>query len=786
MKTTRIVIATMCLLATIATWAEPISETRARSIAANFMVSHAMSSTSLRMVQKAPRLGASATSNQAAYYVFNADREGYVVVAGDDRAPAVLGYSEKGHFDIQAIPEAMQELLESYSAQMDALDQGARVAAHLSGARAITPLVKAQWSQNSPYNILLPFINGKHAYVGCVATAMAQVMYYWKWPARPTMALPAYQSKDLSIYMPSLPVVNFDWVNMRDTYLTTDTTTVQAYAAALLSKYCAQSVNMNFTASSSSASTSSMPAALVTYFGYSPAAYCTYRERYTTEGWEQLLYDELAANRPVVYRGGKATSGHAFICDGYDGNGLFHINWGWNGTSNGYFLLSILNPDAQGTGSASGSYGYIYSQAMIINLEPSTSTSSQLVVADKNITIESYTTTRSNINSDFSVTQTTQLLNESNEAINFDYAWGLYNKDNQLISIMNKGQKNDLPSWYYTSLKRTNYFGRGLTSGTYRIIPLYSEPNAENWKRCVGYDINYIEVVINGNQCSITAYGSSQATSYAVNDVAISGHYHPGRPLNISLNVTNTGNTRNDLIYMFANGKFFSTGFVDLEKGESGDVHFMFSSETTGSVVLRYCLDEEGQNPIFSHTINIQSMPAASLSGSINALNVTDVTNRVISSDKFSIELTVTNNSSSTYNEDISIKLYKHIYGNYGTLVQTITKPLTLSRRQSTTMDVEFDNVMDGWKYFIITYYYSSGEEKSLTNSYTYTIDYPDDYRGDVNGDGEVNIADVNAIIGIILGKSANSDVKRRADVNTDGEINISDVNATIAIILKE
>ena len=159
----------------------------------------------------------------------------------------------------------------------------------------------------------------------------------------------------------------------------------------------------------------------------------------------------------------------------------------------------------------------------------------------------------------------------------------------------------------------------------------------------------------------------------------------------------------------------------------------------------------------------------------------------VITSDKFSIELTVTNNNTTTYDEDITFRIYKQVYGNYGTLVQTITKPLNLARRQKTTMQIDFDNVMDGWKYFVKSYYYSSGEEKSLAGSYTYTIVFPDTPtypRGDVNGDYEVNISDVNAVIGVILGKNNNFDIIQRADVDQNGEVNIADVNAIIAIIL--
>ena len=335
MRTKRSIITMICLLAITTVWAKQVSESQARNIAARFMASHAMPSTNLRMVQKAPRLNAGTPSGQAAYYVFNASRGGYVIVAGDDQAPAILGYSESGTFDTQEVPEAMQALIDSYAEQIDALGHGAQAARHLN-AVPIAPLITAQWSQNPPYNKLLPFVNGKHAHVGCVATAMAQVMHFWKWPNQPTRPIPAYTTKDLSIYMPQLPIVEFEWSKMRNTYETTDTLSDAAIAAARLSLYCAQSVNMNFKNNSSSAYSSDIPAALINYYGYQARAKYVRRMHYTTTRWENMLYEELEAGRPVLYSGSKQDSGHAFICDGYDGNGMFHINWGWNGNSNGY------------------------------------------------------------------------------------------------------------------------------------------------------------------------------------------------------------------------------------------------------------------------------------------------------------------------------------------------------------------------------------------------------------------------------------------------------------------
>ena len=466
-------------------WAEPVNEQQARRIAEGFMMSHTRPSASLRIAHKAPRMGDATSSDKAAYYVFNAAQGGYVIVAGDDRAPSVLGYSDEGTFDPQEVPEAMQELLEGYAVQIEALDHGAKASMLTRIGGVIDPLVPAAWSQRAPYNILLPMVNGKHAAVGCVATAMAQVMYYWHHPARPSMPIPAYTSKALSIYMPQLPVVDFDWTLMQDTYLTSDTLSEAGYAAALLSQYCAQSIEMNFNNNSSSAYASDIPNAMINYFGYKAIMQYVQRQNFTTPQWENMLYRELAKGRPVVYRGSKKDSGHAFVCDGYDGNGMYHINWGWNGQSNGYFLLNVLNPDAQGTGSASGSYGYIIGQAMVIGIEPGTEMTVPFEVCSKYIELQSYTGSRANTSEDFSVTQLTHFINYTNLTISFDYGWALY-QGNNMIQVLATGYKENLMSNYYIKATRALSFGSDITSGTYRIVPIYRERNGENWRPCCG------------------------------------------------------------------------------------------------------------------------------------------------------------------------------------------------------------------------------------------------------------------------------------------------------------
>ena len=783
MNNLRILLILTCLMAINAVKANVVTENQARSIATRFMADKAMPSARLQMVHKAPRLNASRpNASKAAYYVFNSTQPmgGYVIVAGDDRAPAVLGYSDNGTFDADDVPPAMQEWLDSYAEQIAALDNGARPATLQAMNKVVRPLVTAIWSQSEPYNISLPFYKGEHVYTGCVATAMAQIMHYWKWPTWSTKSVPAYTSEALSIYMPSLPPTSFQWDLMQPTYLMSDTTSDRALAVATLMKYCAQSVEMNFKESSSSASSSQVPIALSTYFGYKPSAIYKRRINYTTAEWESLIFNELAASRPVYYSGSKMSSGHAFVCDGYDGHGMFHINWGWNGNSNGYFLLSVLNPDIQGTGSASGSYGYVLSQAAITGIEPGTEMPSDLTVTSKYIEVISSQNTRLNSNYNFSVTLLTHFANYMEQTISFDYGWGLY-KDGNLIQTLNTDYVEGLDSWYYIHPQNTMNVGSGISTGTYRIVPIYSKRYAHNWKPCDGSNVNYVEMVINGNTCTFTSHGASNTPDYSINDITCTGNMHPNRPVDITVNVTNRGNTRNDIMYMVVNGKVTSSGFVDVETGTAADVIFTYTPSTTGFYTFAFSFNKDGSSPLASRSITINAMPQAALTGIARALNVTDKTNRVITSNKFSVDVTVYNVGSTTYDEDISIRLYKNIYGSTGTLVQGKSKRVVIPPGQSTVVRFDLENVIDGWRYFAKTYYYSAGDMISLAGVGTHTIVFPGPPpTGDVNCDGEVSIADINSIINLILTGIYDS----YGDVNGDGEVSLADINATINLLL--
>lgn len=770
-------------------WAESISEGQARSIAEGFMASRQMSSTNMRLAKKQSRLDAPLSTDKAAYYVFNSARHmgGYVIVAGDDRAPAVLGYSDKGTFDAQDVPKAMQALLNGYAEQIEALERGAKAVTLTSPGPAISPLVTANWSQNAPYNIMLPILtNGNQAVAGCVATAMAQLLYYWKHPAQITLAIPEYTSQSLNIYMPALEPVDFNWEAMQDTYLTNDTESDGAIAAARLTLYCAQSVQMDFLYGASGANTTRLPKALSTYFGFKGSARCEYRENYSTHGWADLVYNELAEGRPVIYSGSKASGGHAFICDGYDGEGMFHINWGWNGMSNGYFLLNVLNPDAQGTGSANEAYGYIYDQYIVCGIEPGEG-GEEFALTAGNVVLNDAVTTRNNSTEEFKAIVSGNFFNYTNQTINVSYGWGLY-QENDLISVLSESYGNQLPSGYYfPSYNETLNFGKNITSGTYRIVPIYSELFANNWRPCKGGEINFIEVTIDGNNCTVIGYGMVGVRSYTVNSITYDGSLHHGRPVDLTLNLTNDGFSQNDLLYMFLNGTRYSTGFVGLEHGATGDVPFKFLPTTPGDYTCMFSFNQDGSDPLCYTTLTIMEMPVAELNITAEVLNITDPQNHIITSDKYSVKLTITNNGSETYFDDITLKLYKSLDGTYGSNAQILNQLVNIYPGETIEVRFDMDNVTNGWDYFAAIYYYSSGQQVPCTTTSYYTIvfpDVPEPLIGDVDGNDIINITDVTRLINYLLSHDESSIVISNTDIDGNGIINITDVTKLINMLL--
>ena len=353
---------------------EEVSEKQALQLAQQFVNSH-------NTRKSAPTVAAA--GQVSGLYLFNVSNGGgFVVVSNDDATiTPILGYGERGSIDTKNLPDNMRAWLQGYAdeiawMQTHGSSKPASKASRRAGSHAqtaIAPLLTTRWNQGAPYNNLCP----DGCATGCVATAMAQVMFYTETVTHQnattttTAEIPGYTTRNKNYTLDAIPAgATINWSNMTPTY-GKSSTEEQQQAVAELMKYCGYAVKMNY-GPSSGAYTYDIVPALKNYFDYAETVTYLIRSFYTYANWTDLIYHELSQGRPVLYAGHSSDSGHEFVCDGYkyeDGNDLFHINWGWGGTSDGYFVLSALNPDEQGIGGSSSTDGYHYGQEAVVGIQ---------------------------------------------------------------------------------------------------------------------------------------------------------------------------------------------------------------------------------------------------------------------------------------------------------------------------------------------------------------------------------------------------------------------------------
>ena len=267
-------------------------------------------------------------TGQTALYVFNiGERDGFVIVSGDDRARPILGYADSGTFEADNIPTALREMMAIYAHQIEMAGSTAQGQRRISGTVTdVTPLLSTTWNQTAPYNAYCPLQDDVQALTGCVATAMAH-----KHPKR-VPSLASYVSATYGINVPAWGSTSFDWDNMLPNY-DDSYTDAQKTAVATLMRYCGQAAQMDYGFTRSGTYNGNAYYAFTEKMGYSQTATFKYASSYSTDGWENLIYNELREGRPVYYsalnddENGAQCGGHAFVIDGYRANGnYFHVN----------------------------------------------------------------------------------------------------------------------------------------------------------------------------------------------------------------------------------------------------------------------------------------------------------------------------------------------------------------------------------------------------------------------------------------------------------------------------
>lgn len=578
------IISIVCALCAISgtAWAGPVDSQDAKLKAAAFLQKQAAHTNNARRAaaMRAPQLNEVKAFGEA-LHVFNVGGDnGFVIVSGDDRTEDILGYVEGGKFDPNNMPSNMRFWLQMYADQIRSLSnsdvqRGPRRAPYAN----IEPLVETNWDQRNDYNDMLFFDSAEmleeygadadDVYTGCAATSMAQALYqaaqqYKKkhgvWPSNKTTEIPSYEVSSSGKInngkaMPALDPIVFDWEHMLPNYARkfASPTDEQIKAVATLMAYCGRAMHMEYGTSSSDAAFVYMPFRMAAYFGIQPYVKNMDRTYYTTEKWEDLIYNELQNGRAVPYTGvsGPTTSdpGHAFILDGYK-DGLWHINWGWGMAEaindahyNGYFSLSVMQPDKSGTAQVSGGaldseYKYLQQATIGVSFD----------AVEGNVANTCYVH-RSYPGTGYSETTTkVSYLNYKVKGIDYslDGAWAIANEDGT-FTILKKDYENREFVMFGDMDIKTQYIDElpvdGVADGTYTVLHVSSLPGENNWVADDGTDLmNFTITVASGKITNVVCHPVAITTSsLSVTNVEFIGEMNANEENTVRVTVNNAG-----------------------------------------------------------------------------------------------------------------------------------------------------------------------------------------------------------------------------------------------------
>ena len=418
-----------------------------------------------------------------AVYVFNSTDEGFVLVSAEDNARTVLGYSDEGIFDANNIPENMQFWLQMYADEMRREAKGdeakgkvnrrevkgERLEAEEEAYPTIAPLLgETVWGQGEPFNNKCPEIDGKCAVTGCVATAMSQIMYAHKYPTKGTSSHSyTTETKKLKVSA-NFGNTTYDWANMIPDYNKSYTST-QADAVATLMFHAGVAADMDYTVDGSGAVSSIALAALTEYFGYDKAIHVLPKDFMKEEGLLQAIATDLQAGRPVYFSGVTVNlEGHAFVCDGMKSDGYLHINWGWNGMANGYFAISALAPEVQGTGGSASNLAFTESVGVYTNIKPNAGGKAMPLVTVDKLTRTSAAAISKSSKVSFDLDRFTSTGIATAEGT---ITYFIYNSDKELVEQVEIGDFGPLdPGYYYTSaISLSQKLPNTLANGNYEL-----------------------------------------------------------------------------------------------------------------------------------------------------------------------------------------------------------------------------------------------------------------------------------------------------------------------------
>ena len=778
----------LSLFVAIVAMAGPVDKKQAMQEAAAFLKDHpltvnnkadgqAQTAESVRLTDVSATLP---MGEKVPFYIINiGDQQGFVIVSGDDRTNPILGYSDEGAFDANRMPANMRYWLDCYAQQLNVLAemddmQAARVLRaprrdRVGTHNSIAPLITTKWDQATPYwNELPDFVTDfsvdpetgdtivatEKPYSGCVATSMSQIMYFYKQPQSIDQEIPSYtftvageqMGEYATVTMEAQPPTTFDWEHMRETYTGAEQE-VYTSAVAHLMLYVGCSVKMQYGLSASGAYTDDIPKGFK-QFGY--GSKIAFRNDYDQESWNDLVYDELAAGRPMIYNGTAGSGGgHSFICDGFEYGDYFHINWGWGGMGNGFFQLSILNPSASGIGGSSSSEGYNMKQNIIYNIIPGTATPEgeeedpEEVEPILTVTNISGPTAwdRDRLSDPFKIYKSkivkVSFSDHSETGKKFKEALALYDPEADTYTILPNsetwnyatvttsanGETKKIGDGIASNASNVIKFGAGLT-GIYRIVPMYQVEGSSEWKPMKESDRYYIEVNMTSTTCTPTYHPNIDLT---VTNWSFTGDLKVGSKVQVNATIKNNSEDRffDDIYLDFGSQKiddmsnYTTVVQAEILAGQESVVTFNVSPQSAGTQAVTAKLVEKQYGDFYdlsksgSVTIAESQETEMNLTVDIEAVNAVENddenTHGSIYDSSARFKATITNHSEGEYNKYVLAPLFivkRNEDGTIGSGSMVTYKQQTVSipAGGSVTYYFDFDNLAYGSTYSMNIY----------------------------------------------------------------------------------
>lgn len=790
----RLLLCAMLLLAMMPAMAADVDAVQARATATQFLQDYAPmvkrgAPVSLADVKLLHTEANPSSADKAVYYIFNSN-QGFVIVAGDDRARQILAWGDRP-LDFARMPENMKYWLSTYKRQMVFLQERPDLEVEAprltdrSNSITVPPMLTALWDQAEPYWNHCPMVNGEYCLTGCPATSLSMVFYHWKYPVEPTPPVPAF---NYVVSLPALPSITFDWDNMLDEYVEGNYNEAQADAVAWLMRYIGQEEHMDYSVDGSGAKGSDILRA-IKFFGYDEEADLLMKSMadnfgnemqqfYTDAEWAAILQNEMFEGRPVVYcafdyNDQRGWSGHAFNVDGYTAaTDTYHVNWGWSGVGNGDFALNAFGYR---------DYTFNIEQQMIVGIHPPITTPT-IIVAPRQIDMEAFVDQSSTasfiVNGKFLTDDVTMTLQDAD---------GVFSLDATSVAL------NDLDSGKVVTVTYSP-----LASGSHTATITLSSPEAEDVTLVLNgtatLDV-YTPVMLPADNAHIGQTGflaewTDETLGKYVESYTLEVNTRPGFTLideldwsDIVENSSNYANYSEELLpedWTFTgNGLWCEQAGISINNKSSltSPIYDLSGYEKVTVVVrAKSSMNQSSSKFIVSTGVDQQEFSAPGGSPFTDYVAVLDCSeaDQVTVAGKSNFPVFQSIMVYAGDNDQLQMRGVAEEGGADYRLITGITdKNYTVNGL-----------VAGGSFYYRVKAYYIDGTVSPWSKSrYVVLSDSGTGYQtGDVNSDGKLNIQDVTDLINYLLSEDEINPTS--ADVNGDTRISIDDVTALINLLL--